>query len=131
MNAKHQRIPEDLLAETWYAFMHELLNEVQRAYRRAHDNSEITQKDIANRLGKSEGFISRCLHGKQNMTVRTMNKIARAMDCRLKISLQDLNDLTMSNAPPEGRSWEFLITNDDPNTSIERDDGNTARSAAA
>jgi transcriptional regulator with XRE-family HTH domain len=103
MERKVKRIPEDMLAETWYAFMHDLLREVQDAYRR----SKMTQDDIAARIGRDPAFISRCLHGKQNMTVRTMNNIARAMDCRLNVSLDDLQTLTHSNAVPANKKWQM------------------------
>ena len=105
---KLPRIPEDELAESWYGFMHDLLVEVQKAYRRAHKDRDLTQAEIAHRLGRDPGFISRCLRGQQNMTVRTMNNIARAMDCRLEVNLKDLHDIhNISNAAPTGTVWNL------------------------
>jgi transcriptional regulator with XRE-family HTH domain len=90
------RIPEERLHEYWLIVLHDVLGELQRGARRAEADG-INQEVIAARLGRSPSFVSRCLRGKQNMTLRTMNNIARAMDCRLAISLQHLADLRPSN----------------------------------
>ena len=104
------RIPEHELAENWYGFMHDLLIEVQKAYRRAHKDRDLTQAEIAHRLGRDPAFISRCLRGQQNMTVRTMNNIARAMDCRLEVFLKDLHNVrNVSNARPSKTDWKPLV----------------------
>lgn len=108
MKKKVKRISEDILAETWYAFMHGLLGEVQDAYRR----SNMTQDDIAARIGRDPAFVSRCLRGKQNMTVRTMNNIARSMDCRLSVSLDDLHLQMHSNAVPTNKKWRMHESGD-------------------
>lgn len=92
--SKNERISEEQLAEYWYAFMHSLLNEVTAVYRKRED---LEQKDIAVRLGRDPASISRWMSGRQNMTVRTINNIARAMDCRLRVSLDDLETVQPAN----------------------------------
>ena len=104
---KNVTIPESVLAEHWFSFMHGLLGEIQRAYRRVHEKEGLTQKDIAQRLNRDQGFISRRLRGQQNMTVRTMNNIARAMGCRLNVSLDSLDELPVANKQPRP-SWTPL-----------------------
>jgi transcriptional regulator with XRE-family HTH domain len=86
-----QRISRDELAERWFAFQHELLTQLQGAARAAAARG-LTQENIADRLGKDPAFVSRCLRGQQNMTTRTMHDLARAMDCRLDIRLEPLDD---------------------------------------
>ena len=90
-----QRIPEDELAEHWFGFKQDLLGELQRKYREQH----ITQRYIAERIGKEESVVSRCLRGQQNMTVRTMHDLARGMNCSLRLSIERLDDLPRANRP--------------------------------
>ena len=110
-----KRISEEHLAEYWYAFMHALLIELNRAYRKRHAEDQLEQKDIASRLGRSPGFISRCLSGQQNMTVRSLNNIARAMDYRLNVSLVDLADMPPTNRRPERPDDD--VQSDEPSVS--------------
>lgn len=91
------RIPDDVLAEQWYGLMHQVIGKVQEAYREAA-KSGLNQKTIAARLGKkSPEVISRCLSGQKNMTLRTLHELARAMDCRLDVSVTPLKNIQPSN----------------------------------
>ena len=92
-----ERISEDVLAEQWYSFIHDLIGNMQAAFRAAG----ITQKVISRRLGKKESFISRCLSGQQNMTVRTIFYISRAMGYRLEIRFRRLSSLKTANNQPK------------------------------
>lgn len=40
----------------------------------------LSQKEIAERLGIASAYVSRIEHGEQNLTVRTLVKIAEALD---------------------------------------------------
>ena len=71
--AQITRIPTAILAEQWFSLKQRLLGTLQAAFR----NCGLTQDDIAKRIGKNPAVISRCLRGKENMTVRTMHEIAR------------------------------------------------------
>lgn len=95
------RIPEDILADHWFSFVHDLIGRLQRAFRSAQSANGLTQKDIGDILGKSPSFISRCLTGQQNMTIRTMHDIARAMGYRLEITLRPLAMLPLANRQPQ------------------------------
>ncbi len=44
---------------------------------------DMTQKDLACKLGKRESEVSKWLSGTHNFTVRTIAKISDALDCRL------------------------------------------------
>ena len=103
-----QRIPEEQLAEHWYGFMHDLLGGLRRAYAKAkQDDPTLTQKVIAARLGRDPGQVSLWLNGRQNMTVRTVNSLARALDHRLNVSLEPLSHVSLSNwyPPVEEKYW--------------------------
>ncbi len=106
-----QRIPEEQLAEHWYGFMHDLLGGLRRAYAKAkQDDPTLTQKVIAARLGRDHGQVSLWLNGRQNMTVRTVNSLARALGHRLNISLEPLSHVTR-------RNWNYLEERDGSSTS--------------
>ena len=106
-----QRIPEEQLAEYWFGFMHDLLGALRRAYAKAkQDDPTLTQKVIAARLGRDPGQVSLWLNGRQNMTVRTVNSLARALGHRLNISLEPLSRVTR-------RNWNYLDERDGSSTS--------------
>jgi hypothetical protein len=91
-----QRIPPEVLEEQWYRFVHHLIEGMQTAFRNAQGD-DINQKKMASRLGKKPSFISRCLSGQINMTIRTIHDLARAMDCRLEVTFKPLKDLRPAN----------------------------------
>jgi hypothetical protein len=93
-------IPPEVLAEQWFGFVHQVIGRMQTAYRATH----ITQKEIAAKLGKKPSFISRCLSGQENMTLRTIHDLGRAMNCRLEITFQPLASLPVANRQPIPRS---------------------------
>ena len=96
-NIAEDRIPEEVLAEQWYSLLHQVIGKVQDAYREAA-KSGLNQKAIAKRLGKkSPEVISRCLSGQKNMTLRTLHELARAMDCRLDVTVTPLSGIRPSN----------------------------------
>lgn len=97
MARKVRPLDREILAEQWYDFMHDLLGEIRTAYREAHKTRGVNQQYIADRLGVDAALVSRWLNGRQNMTVRTLHNVARAMDCRLRVGLDDLVSVRPSN----------------------------------
>jgi hypothetical protein len=85
------RIPDEVLAEQYYRLVHHLIGEMQARYRTAG----IPQKIMAAKLGKKPSFISRCLSGQTNMTIRTIHELVRAMDARLEIQVRALSDIAV------------------------------------
>jgi len=109
------RIPDEILAEQWYGFVHRLIEGMQLAYRNSGEPQELTQKKIAERLGKKPSFVSRCLSGQQNMTIRTIHDLARAMDCRLEVTFRPLKSLRPANNPATSRiAIQFLVGDQQP-----------------
>lgn len=103
------RIPDEVLAEQWFGFVHRLIEGMQLAHRGSAGAGEISQKEIAERLGKKPSFVSRCLSGQQNMTIRTIHDLARAMDCRLEIAFRPLRSVRRSNNPATPPSNAFRM----------------------
>ena len=94
--SRRERIPEDVLAEHWFDIRHAAYEELLQAFHEAQKTG-LRQDDIATRLGRDKGFISRCLRGEGNITLRTMSNIARAMDCRLDVRLTPLDTPPRAN----------------------------------
>lgn len=106
----HDRISEDILAEQWFSFIHGMIAKLQVAFRK----SGFSQKQVARMLGKQPAVVSRCLTGQQNMTVRTMHDIARAVGCRLEINLVPIRDLKPASRSQIGSSANTSIFGSDP-----------------
>ena len=63
----------------------ELILEVTEALSAALEKEGITKKDLADRLGKTRGFVSQLLAGGRNLTLRTIADVADALECRIRI----------------------------------------------
>lgn len=74
-----------------------------------HDQIESSgerQKDIAERAGKSEAYISKVLRGDSNLTIDTMVELIHAARGALHIKITDANDGLLWSAhssPPKGK----------------------------
>jgi hypothetical protein len=95
------RIPPEVLSEQWFGFVQGMIAGMQTAYREAQTVApDFNQKILGQKIGKKASFISRCLSGQQNMTIRTIHDIARGMDCRLDVVLTPLWTLKRANRGP-------------------------------
>lgn len=47
-------------------------------------NKNISQKELARRLGKTEAYVSKLLSGSQNVTLKTIAETANALECNVK-----------------------------------------------
>lgn len=47
-------------------------------------NNNISQKELAARLGRTEAYVSKLLSGSQNVTLKTIAETANALDCEVK-----------------------------------------------
>jgi hypothetical protein len=90
------------LDEQWAAFMQALVGKLQVRLYDLNAKEGLKQKDIAERLGHSDPtYLSRCLAGQRNMTLRTVHDLARAMNSRLEISLKPYEEMTPTNNRPK------------------------------
>lgn len=95
---KKAAISEQELSERWHTFRLKFFRKLEDAVRQAK-NDGIDQKSIAERIGMSEAQLSRVLSGRQNVTLRTMHNIARAIDHRPEIDFISLASLVPTNVP--------------------------------
>lgn len=110
--AGHAR--DTALDDHWFAFMHRFVGQLQSTYRQQNERLGLTKKDIAARIGKDAGFVSRCLAGQQNMTVRTMHNLARGMGCRLDLMMQPLDQIPPRNNRPPADEIRPITSKNDP-----------------
>ena len=62
------------------------LHGAYNAMRRAFQRSGLSQDELAEKLGADKGLVSKRLHGKENLTFRTLSFMASAFGCRLSVS---------------------------------------------
>ena len=68
----------------------ELILDVTERLTQTLDNAGITKGELAERLGKSPGFVSQAFGGGRNLTLRTVSDIAAALS--LRPTLQFVSD---------------------------------------
>ncbi len=66
----------------------ELIVEVTEAIAQAMEDIGITQKELAERLNCTKGYVSQLLGGGRNLTLRTLSDVAVALDSQVKIRLE-------------------------------------------
>jgi transcriptional regulator with XRE-family HTH domain len=71
-----------------------LIVEVTEEICRVLDEQDVTRNELAQRLGKSKGFITQVLSGERNMTLRTMADFAAALGCRFRVQATSPMDET-------------------------------------
>jgi ribosome-binding protein aMBF1 (putative translation factor) len=75
------------------------------AVNRAIEIAEMSQKDLAQRLGRTEGFISQVLNGGANLTLRTLADVAYGLDCVIDIALKPASVASMILASKGRTTW--------------------------
>jgi transcriptional regulator with XRE-family HTH domain len=64
----------------------ELILEVTETLCGILENEKISRKELADRLGKSKGFISQLLNGGRNLTLRTVADILHVLGYRVTLT---------------------------------------------
>lgn len=97
---------EQLLAQETLIF--DATEEICRVMSPDQDSSEVTRKQLADRLGKSKGFVTQVLAGDRNMTLRTLADFAGALGHKVSVHLEpipgppDEKPSTQHNLPEQG-----------------------------
>jgi transcriptional regulator with XRE-family HTH domain len=90
-------IPEDVVAEEFYIALQRAYRAMREAFLTRRQKSDINQQVIADRLGWDKALVSRRLHGRANLTFKTMSALATAMDCRLNVEFMEYDDMRVPN----------------------------------
>jgi transcriptional regulator with XRE-family HTH domain len=101
----------------------ELILEVTETICELLENEKVSRKELADRLGKSKGFVSQLLNGGRNLTLRTVADILHVLGYRASLTpfkegeqRQESNviELRTTYTPPKSpvvtmQSFEFTI----------------------
>ena len=52
------------------------------------EDKGLTASELARKLGKSRAYVSKLRTGSENLTLESLVRIARALDCRLDVTFQ-------------------------------------------
>jgi transcriptional regulator with XRE-family HTH domain len=92
MNAAEERIAE-LLGESTADFEAErLILNATELILELMEHEGLTRSGLAERTGKSKGYVSQLLNGERNMTLRTLAEIAHAVGHRIELSARPLSE---------------------------------------
>lgn len=101
MNEKEPTTYDEILEEDPSGIrQEELILEVTEAMARALRSSGLTQAELAERMGKSKGFVSQVLGGGRNLTLRTLADIAGALGCKVQVQLKPEQPAKVSYMSP-------------------------------
>jgi transcriptional regulator with XRE-family HTH domain len=87
------QVAEDAFGEAWFSFLHQTFSRLKTRFA----ERGISQDELAARLDCDKAFVSRALRGQGNVTLRTMFKIARALEYRMEIGFVDLRNVPRVN----------------------------------
>jgi transcriptional regulator with XRE-family HTH domain len=86
-----------LLAEEYYIALQHAHRAMRETFLEVRESKNITQKVIADRLGWNKALVSRRLHGRGNLTFKTLSALATAMDCRLNVGFSPYDEMPRAN----------------------------------
>lgn len=75
----------------------QIFRQIRVVFHRLCTQSNVTQKDLAKRLGVDEALISRRLRGQNDMRIETFSDLARGLECRIDVRLTPLSDVLVLN----------------------------------
>jgi transcriptional regulator with XRE-family HTH domain len=80
-------VREDEASKRRYA-QNSLIVDVALALNKGLSAAGLSQRTLAERLGKTEGFVSQVLSGGSNITLRTLGDFAYGMNCDVDVALR-------------------------------------------
>lgn len=93
------QLPDD--QEVFLRFHGEVMEEIRAAYDKAHRESNLTQSDVAQKLGVHKSRVHRLLNGDLNMTERTIAALAWALGCRPRLHLEAAKNHDVNRPLPQ------------------------------
>ena len=100
--------------EMKFALQEELILEVTEAIAGLMQEKHMKKKDLAQRLGRSKGYITQLLNGRANMTLRTIADVFWALDATMTVNCKSVESTEQKEATVQyGLSqdvmmpWEF------------------------
>lgn len=68
----------------------------------------LTQEDLARKLGKSRSYVTQLLHGRKNLTLRSLVSALDALGCDLVLGLSSRKDLPATSPEPQAAAEESV-----------------------
>ena len=78
---KHQHSPEYELE--W------LMLDLNEAVSSGMQRRQLSRSDLAERLGTSRAYVTKLLDGQENMTLKTLVRVANALEMKIAVQLQE------------------------------------------
>ena len=88
---KSVKIPQDGESPVYEDY--DVYSEIVEQIKNIRNANNFTQKELANRCGLTQANISNIENGIKKPTIESLRKIANAMDRRLRISFEDIEEL--------------------------------------
>ncbi len=97
----------------------ELILDVTEALCDALESEGVKRTELAQRLGKTKGFVSQLLSGSRNLTLRTIADVADALNCGIEISVRrpTLSGSHRIWESPRG-GWSNMRINESPKPTL-------------
>jgi transcriptional regulator with XRE-family HTH domain len=96
-NLGNKKIPKEVIEEKFLIEMHEAYRNLREKFLKLRDEGKITQQLLVTRLGWDKSLVSKRLHGRENLTFKTLSALATAMECKLDLRWIEYSELTKHN----------------------------------
>lgn len=81
-----------------------LIVDVAEMIMKTLNDDGVNQVELANKLGKTKGYVSQLLNGSRNMTLRTLADIATELDKKIEFSFKEKSSDTWIKSTREKRN---------------------------
>lgn len=104
---------------------------------RMEELGDLSGKDLAERMGATKPYVSKLLKGKNNFTLETLVKLARALECRIEPpqllpnEKQTLGQIVLFERQPKSEGFRPRPVSAQVTVGTQDDDDNSNTAAAA
>ncbi len=94
----------------WFKLEELLYDLTETIYERMKQKG-ISQRELAKRLGVSDAYISKILKGNENISLKTLLKLALALGLNVEIKMQPIEQMSFrkTEESTSNRSWQEVI----------------------
>jgi Helix-turn-helix len=91
-------IPTHVMLDDYYESLHGAYNSLRDTF----SQSDLSQDELARRIGIDKSRVSRVLGGSENLTIKTFCRFGTGMGCRLVIMYVPYNQVQTETLPHNG-----------------------------
>ncbi len=85
--------------------LEELLYDITEEIYKRMENLGMSQQDLARKLGVSSAYVSKILRGNENISLKTLLKVALALDLEVELYLKPLDKRSFRFKKREAFAW--------------------------